>query len=112
MPLYEIPRSIPEVANWDKEARAKVAGASNAVVAEKFEPGTYTWKVSVVRTGDPDTLVCYHWAESVDAVVQHAVAGGFPIDFEAIKEVAEPDLSNALWTMGPGNALASDKAAA
>ena len=106
MPLYEIPRTIPDVANWSEANRAEVAGVSNAIIATKFPGGEYTWRASIVRNGDPNMLVCYHDAPSKDAVTEHATGGGFPVDYDTIKEVDEPDLSDALWTMGPENAPA------
>jgi hypothetical protein len=84
MPRFIIERQIKGAGSLTEQELAQIAETSNAVVASLGVP--YTWVTTYVTA---DKMYCVHDADGVDAVVEHALRGGFPADVitEVVAEI-------------------------
>jgi len=75
MPTYLIERDIPGAKSLSATELQQISAKSNAAVAGLGQP--YTWITSYVAG---DKFYCVHEAQSADVIIQHAKAGGFPVN--------------------------------
>ena len=73
MPKYVIERDLPGAGQLSADELHAIAGQSNAVLAGMN--GRAQWMHSYVTD---DKVYCVYVAKDVDAVREHAQAGGFP----------------------------------
>jgi len=73
MPKYVIERELPGAGQLSADELHAISGKSNAVLAGMN--GRAQWLQSYVTD---DKLFCVYIANDVDAVREHAEAGGFP----------------------------------
>jgi len=73
MPKYVIERELPGAGQLSADELHAISGKSNAVLAGMN--GRAQWLQSYVTD---DKLFCVYIADDVDAVREHAEAGGFP----------------------------------
>ncbi|HWU31898.1 MAG TPA: DUF4242 domain-containing protein [Marmoricola sp.] len=73
MPRYLIERELPGAGKLTAAELQGISAKSNGVLANMA--GRAQWVESYVSD---DAITCVYIAESADAVVEHAAAGGFP----------------------------------
>jgi len=75
MERFVIERTVPGAASLTAAELAETARQCNAAAATLGVP--YVWHESYV-TGDK--IYCVHSAESVEAVIEHSLRSGLPVD--------------------------------
>ena len=75
MERFVIERTVPGAATWTGAELAETARQSNAAAATLGVP--YVWHTSYVAG---DKIYCVHSAESVEAVIEHSLRSGLPVD--------------------------------
>lgn len=81
MPRYLIERTLPGAGALSADQLHDIAQTSNAVLSGMT--GRAQWVQSFVST---DSITCVYLADNPEAVREHAVAGGFPVD--SIREIS------------------------
>jgi hypothetical protein len=75
MEKFVIERTVPGAASWTRAQLAETARQCNAAAATLGVP--YVWHESYVAG---DKIYCVHSAESVEAVLEHSLRCGLPVD--------------------------------
>lgn len=73
MPKYVIERELPGAGQLSADELHAISAKSNGVLATM--DGRARWQQSYVTD---DTIYCVYFADSPQAVLEHAAAGGFP----------------------------------
>ena len=86
MKRFVIERTLPGVQNLAAGELQEAAAKSNAAIAQF--PGKLTWEHSYVVK---DKTFCVYLADSVETVMKHAEASGFPANtVTEVRTVIEP----------------------
>jgi hypothetical protein len=75
METYVIERTVPGAGSMTPDELAETARQCNAAAATLGVP--YVWHESYLAG---DRIYCVHSAESVEAVIEHSLRSGLPVD--------------------------------
>jgi hypothetical protein len=75
MEKFVIERTVPGAASWTRAQLAETARQCNAAAATLGVP--YVWHESYLAG---DKIFCVHSAESLEAVLEHSLRSGLPVD--------------------------------